>query len=534
VKRRLRGIGLAAACCAVLEAGAAGPAWATSAAITLSPKVGPPTTKVAVTGTGFGASETVVVDFSSTQVASPTTSSTGSLSTSFMVPKAALPGYHLVKATGRTSGRSATAYFLVRANWPKFHATLAGTGLNPYENVLNPANVAQLTPAWSSGTSSYIWSSPAVVNGVVYIGSQDGNLYAYSAGGTIGCTGTRPDRSCTPLWVGPTTSQITSSPAVSNGVAYIGSEDGKLYAFSAAASTKCSGTPKTCPPLWTGTMKGGIADSSPAVANGVVYVGADDDKLYAFSAAGTTNCSGTPKTCQPLWTGATGGYIISSPAVVSGVVYVGSDDHDLYAFDAAGMTNCSGTPKTCRPLWTGATGSPVRSSPAVANGVVYVGSNDGYLYAFGAGSTSNCSGIPKTCTPLWRAYMGVTYSSPAVAGGVVYVGSEDNYLYAFSAAGTTGCSGSPKTCSPLWTAYTSGPIYSSPAVANGVVYIGSFDGMLYAFSAAAGSSCNNNVPKDCFPLWNGTTGYSIASSPAVANGMVFVGSSDGAICAFSR
>ena len=73
-----------------------------------------------------------------------------------------------------------------------------------------------------------------------------------------------------------------------------------------------------------------------------------------------------------IWSAITGGAIASSPAVANGVVYVGSDDHNLYAFDAA----------TGAPLRVLLTGGPVTSSPAVANGVVYVGSEDGYLYAF--------------------------------------------------------------------------------------------------------------------------------------------------------
>jgi outer membrane protein assembly factor BamB len=64
--------------------------------------------------------------------------------------------------------------------------------------------------------------------------------------------------------------------------------------------------------------------------------------------------------------------VTSSPAVANGVVYVGSDDGDFYAFDA----------KTGAALWSAATGGAVESSPAVANGVVYVGSDDASLYAF--------------------------------------------------------------------------------------------------------------------------------------------------------
>jgi hypothetical protein len=101
----------------------------------------------------------------------------------------------------------------------------------------------------------------------------------------------------------------------------------KLYAFDAAGTTNCSGTPKTCTPLWTGTVGSG-GGSSPAVANGVVYV--ESDKLYAFDAAGSRGCSGSPTICTPLWTGASRGF--SSPAVANGVLYAGSFDHNLYAY----------------------------------------------------------------------------------------------------------------------------------------------------------------------------------------------------------
>ena len=64
--------------------------------------------------------------------------------------------------------------------------------------------------------------------------------------------------------------------------------------------------------------------SSPAVANGVVYVGSDDHNVYALNAT----------TGAKLWNYTTGGYVLSSPAVVNGVVYVGSDDDNVYALNA--------------------------------------------------------------------------------------------------------------------------------------------------------------------------------------------------------
>jgi outer membrane protein assembly factor BamB len=270
---------------------------------------------------------------------------------------------------------------------------------------------------------------------------------------------------------------------------YVGSNDGKLYAFDAAGNTNCSGSPITCAPLWTADT-GAEVFSSPVVANGVVYVSSvsEDNNLHAFDAAGNTNCSGSPKVCTPLWTAdasiLSGQGIFSSPAVANGMLYVGSNDHNLYAFDAAGNANCSGSAMTCEPLWTADTAGSVQSSPAVANGVVYVGSNPSNLYAFDAAGNTNCSGTPKTCTALWTSInlgdSGVV-SSPAVANGVVYVGSNDHKLYAFDAAGSTNCSGSPTTCSPLWAGVTDGAVQSSPAVAYGIVYVGSDDSKLHAF-----------------------------------------------------
>ena len=318
-------------------------------------------------------------------------------------------------------------------------------------------------------------------------------------------------------WTGATGGVVDSSPAIANGVVYIGSMGGTLYAYAA----DCASGGGTCTPLWTATT-GGYIFSSPAVANGVVYVGSKD-LLYAFDATGVTGCSGSPKICSPLWTGATGGLIDTSPTVSGGAVYVGSYDKELYAFDATGVTGCGGSPKTCSPLWTGATGGEIHSSPAVADGVVYVGSNDDKLYAYAVG----CNSGGGTCSPLWTgATGGEIYSSPAVANGVVYVGSFDKKLYAFDAAGVTGCGGG--TCAPLWTASTGGSVLSSPAVANGVVYVGSEDHKLYAYAVG----CNSGGGP-CSPLWTSIAGDIINSSPAVARGMVYVGSNDGELRAFS-
>jgi outer membrane protein assembly factor BamB len=63
-------------------------------------------------------------------------------------------------------------------------------------------------------------------------------------------------------------------------------------------------------------------ESSPAVANGVVYVGSLNQKVYALNA----------RTGANLWSYGTGGQVYSSPAVANGMVYVGSQDGKVYAF----------------------------------------------------------------------------------------------------------------------------------------------------------------------------------------------------------
>jgi hypothetical protein len=119
--------------------------------------------------------------------------------------------------------------------------------------------------------------------------------------------------------------------------------------------------------------------------------GSTPGRLNAFDAAGVTNCSGAPKTCQPLWTsGLLGTFSLSPVSVANGVVYVDitaglfSFQGEVFAFDAsAPAAHCSGVPKVCSALsgMTAAAGDGLGSAPSIANGFVYVAGNN--LYAYG-------------------------------------------------------------------------------------------------------------------------------------------------------
>ncbi|MCX6357963.1 MAG: PQQ-binding-like beta-propeller repeat protein [Candidatus Aureabacteria bacterium] len=102
--------------------------------------------------------------------------------------------------------------------------------------------------------------------------------------------------------------------------------------------------------------------SSPALgSDGRVYVGSDDENLYALISDSSL-----------LWSYRTGSYISSSPALGSdGRVYVGSNNSNLYAFNSNGALT-----------WSYETGIWGTASPALgSDGRVYVGSNDCNLYA---------------------------------------------------------------------------------------------------------------------------------------------------------
>ena len=131
-----------------------------------------------------------------------------------------------------------------------------------------------------------------------------------------------------------------------------------------------STAPNTNNTIWSYTTDAWLGRSSPAVADGKVYVKSADRKVYCLSAA----------TGDFIWSYATGCFVsYSSPAVADGMVYVGSNDLKVYCLNASAD---SMTPDE-REIWNYTTGHFVQSSPAVADGMVYVGSEDRKVYAFG-------------------------------------------------------------------------------------------------------------------------------------------------------
>ncbi|MET8453488.1 serine/threonine-protein kinase [Streptomyces sp. NPDC005209] len=176
-----------------------------------------------------------------------------------------------------------------------------------------PARPAMATSShqpWTYTTGGWVSSAPAVVDGTVYISSDDRKVHALDAatGNPRWAFGTSG------IWTLISSTASSSSPAVVDGTVYVGSSGRKVYALDAATGN----------PRWAHTT-GGETGSSPAVVDGTVYIGSLDEKVYALDAA-----TGTLR-----WAYTTGHMVSSSPTVVDGTLYIGSHDRKVYALDAA-------------------------------------------------------------------------------------------------------------------------------------------------------------------------------------------------------
>ena len=162
-------------------------------------------------------------------------------------------------------------------------------------------------------------------------------------------------------WKFPVPKQIFSSPAAADGVVYVHVRDDHIYALDARDGRVVWKTPAPSAQPWWNAVFMDPTKSSPAVAGGRVFVG-----------IGKALAALDRKTGAVLWTAQTGKKVDSTPLVVGDVVYVGSDDRTFYAFDA----------KTGAAVWSFRTGGRVSSSPTSGEGLILVGSDDGSLYAF--------------------------------------------------------------------------------------------------------------------------------------------------------
>ena len=305
-------------------------------------------------------------------------------------------------------------------------------------------------------------------------------------------------------WKFQTQGRVISSPAIANGTIYIGSTDQNLYAVEVETGNQ----------KWKFATEGPVV-SSPAVSDGTVYFGSYDGNFYAvvaasgqlkwkFQTGGERRYSGkhlhdlqpAGETMPDPWD-----FYLSSPAVWESTVYFGSGDGNVYAVETD-----SGKLK-----WKFQTNDVVHSSPAIAEGVLYIGSWDSYLYALDAATGGEKWHFKTGEDPAIHNHVGIQ-SSPVVADGTVYFGCRDSNLYAVDA----------KTGKQKWFFSTKGSwVNNSPVVYGGKVYFGqSLPGFFHAVDAKTGAlsfSLDTKVP--------------VFSSAAIANGVLYFGTFDGKLTA---
>jgi outer membrane protein assembly factor BamB len=367
-------------------------------------------------------------------------------------------------------------------------------GTAPVPEAPKPFEGRVAQPVWTFATGGAIWSSPAVDGSSVYFGSNDGNIYALKA-----ASGKR-------LWRTKTGGWVMGRPTVDGEYLYVLSDDGYLYKLEKQTGktvwrfdTHGSGVKRDMPPNAPAMDCLGAAAT---VTGDTVYIGSADKNFYAVNA----------KTGREKWRFETKDIIRSTPAVVDGTVFFGSNDHNVYALDA----------KTGMLKWKADTVREVVSSPLVVDGTVYIGSRSSNLYAFDAST-----GKIKWTFFYWTSFVD---SSTTMRDGILYVGSSDyQKLFAIHAADGK----------KVWDFDTEGSSWSAPGVTDKLVYVGAVGskpdymthyGAFFAVDRATGKLAWRYPMSE---LSNYPT-YGVASSPAVAHGLVFFGGLDGTFYAFKE
>jgi glucose dehydrogenase len=159
----------------------------------------------------------------------------------------------------------------------------------------------------------------AISQGVVYVGSYDGSVYAIAfASGKLLWRYDTKGRALNPEDFGFDRRSILSSPSVTDGVVYIGSRDAHLYAVDAA-----KGTLRWLRDYEKDNMT--WANSSPAVRDGVVYTGTS----YGGFVHALRTADG-----HELWRFKMPSRVWASPAIAGSNLYITNQSGDLYAVDA--------------------------------------------------------------------------------------------------------------------------------------------------------------------------------------------------------
>ncbi|MBL0180280.1 MAG: PQQ-binding-like beta-propeller repeat protein [Gemmatimonadetes bacterium] len=337
---------------------------------------------------------------------------------------------------------------------------------------------------WRFQTDGPVRSSPAVTTTTVYIGSNDGHLYALDR------------QSGTLRWKSPALGQLSSSPAVAGGVVVITTPtDTRAFnARNGAQRWRVAHGPAL--PFPWGHESGDRYVGSPVISNDVVVVGGGDGVVRAL-----TLTTGAVRWSTPLNT-----RLRSTPAIADGRVVVGGVDGSLYALaltTGATLWRFRTVGDTLHSENFGFDRRTIQSSPAIQDGLVIVGARDGFGYA-----VSLRDGVER-----WRVDHKVSWinASAALADGMAIWGSSDgHFMQAVELS----------TGKERWRAPSENIVWGSAAVAGGMVFVGEGSGLLHALDLKSGAE-----------RWRWRAGGGLFSSPVVADSTLYLGSDDGGVYA---
>ncbi len=203
---------------------------------------------------------------------------------------------------------------------------------------------------WSfTGDSAFV-AGPALADGLVVIGSEDGTLYGIEPPSGGGVTGTA-------VWTFEADGNIWSTAAIIDGLALVGTLDGVLHAVH-TQDDPLSGA-RAGVEAWRFAADAGIG-VRPVVQDGVAYFGSFDGRVYAVDVD-----DGAPRWLEPFQSE---NWIWAETLLHNGLLYVPSLDHNLYVLDAA-----SGTEFRERRVETG---GAIRGAPALVGGTSVLIANE--------------------------------------------------------------------------------------------------------------------------------------------------------------
>ncbi|OGO64919.1 MAG: protein kinase [Chloroflexi bacterium RBG_19FT_COMBO_50_10] len=269
------------------------------------------------------------------------------------------------------------------------------------------------------------------------------------------------------LWKFECEDEVRGSPTIHEGILYVGAYDNNLYALQSKSGEF----------IWKYATDGGVV-SKPVVYEGNVYFGSEDKHLYVIST----------RSGKIVWTYVTQGPIRSSPRIAEGHVFIGSDDAYLHAVNAM----------TGRRAWSIDAGAPIRSTPLAVGEYVYFGTESGDMF---------CVDLGGTIKWRFKAKRSIT-SSPVYAEGVIFVGSVDTVLYALDA----------RTGYVLWRFRMNRATISTPCLVDNYIFIGSVDGNIYCIDIHSAKE-----------VWHYPTENQVNSSPIIHKDAVLCGSIDGSM-----